>query len=183
MPFQVSPGVNTSEIDLTTIVPGISSIDAGLAGPFRWGPVNELTLIDSEKLLESTFQSPDANTYSTFFTAANFLQYSNRLHVVRSTSSAQKNASATGTVVLTANSSIYYNTYSESDGTPVTAQGDWQAKYAGELGNSLKVSLCMPTRANLAAANTTINAQNTDVTITGTVTVSTANVITGTSTT
>jgi len=27
MPFQVSPGVNTSEIDLTTIVPGISSIE------------------------------------------------------------------------------------------------------------------------------------------------------------
>ena len=183
MPFQVSPGVNTSEIDLTTIVPGISSIDAGLAGPFRWGPVNELTLIDSEKLLESTFQAPDANTYSTFFTAANFLQYSNRLHVVRSTSTAQKNASASGTVVLTANSSIYYNTYSESDGTPVTAQGDWQAKYAGELGNSLKVSLCMPTRANLAAANTTINAQNTDVTLTGTVTVATSNAITGSSTT
>ena len=183
MPFQVSPGVNTSEIDLTTIVPGISSIDAGLAGPFRWGPVNDITLIDSEKLLEETFQSPDANTYSTFFTAANFLQYSNRLHVVRSTSSAQKNASATGTVVLTANSSVYYNTYSESDGTPVTAQGDWQAKYAGELGNSLKVSLCMPTRANLVSGNTTINAQNTDVTITGTVAVATSNAITGTSTT
>ena len=182
MPFQVSPGVNTSEIDLTTIVPGISSIDAGLAGPFRWGPVNDITLIDSEALLESTFQSPDANTYSTFFTAANFLQYSNRLHVVRSTSSAQKNASATGTVVLTANSSIYYNTYSESDGTPVTAQGDWQAKYAGELGNSLKVSLCMPTRANLVSGNTTINAQNTDTTISGTVAVATSNAITGTST-
>ena len=55
MPFQVSPGVNTSEIDLTTIVPGISSIDAGLAGPFRWGPVNDITLIDSEALLEKTF--------------------------------------------------------------------------------------------------------------------------------
>ena len=73
MPFQVSPGVNTSEIDLTSIVPGISSIDAGLAGPFRWGPVNDITLIDSEALLEKTFQAPDANTYSTFFTAANFL--------------------------------------------------------------------------------------------------------------
>ena len=50
MPFQVSPGVNTSEIDLTTIVPGISSIDAGFAGCFRWGPVNDVTLIDSEDL-------------------------------------------------------------------------------------------------------------------------------------
>ena len=41
----------------------------------------------------------------------------------------------------------------------------------------------MPTRANLAAANTTINAQNTDVTLTGTVTVATSNAITGSSTT
>ena len=33
MPFQVSPGVNTSEIDLTTIVPGTASIDAGFGFP------------------------------------------------------------------------------------------------------------------------------------------------------
>ena len=32
MAFQISPGVNTSEIDLTTVVPGVSSIDAGFAG-------------------------------------------------------------------------------------------------------------------------------------------------------
>ena len=66
MPFQVSPGVNTSEIDLTTIVPGISSIDAGFAGAFRWGPVNDVTLIDSEDLLKERFQAPDANTYTSF---------------------------------------------------------------------------------------------------------------------
>jgi len=68
MGFQVSPGVNTSEIDLTTIVPGISSIDAGFAGCFRWGPVNDVKLIDSEDLLVETFQSPDANTYISFLT-------------------------------------------------------------------------------------------------------------------
>ena len=79
MGFQVSPGVNTSEIDLTTVVPGISSIDAGLAGPARWGPANDVTLIDSEDLLIQTFQKPDANTYTTFFSAANFLQYSSKL--------------------------------------------------------------------------------------------------------
>ena len=80
MPFQVSPGVNTSEIDLTTVVPGISSIDAGFAGPFRWGPANDVTLIDSEDLLVQTFQKPDANTFTSFFSAANFLQYSNQLY-------------------------------------------------------------------------------------------------------
>ena len=111
MPFQVSPGVNTSEIDLTTIVPGISSIDAGFAGCFRWGPVNDVKLIDSEDLLVETFQSPDANTYGSFFTAANFLQYSSALHVVRTSNTAMKNASASGTVVLISNTSHYQATY------------------------------------------------------------------------
>ena len=94
------------------------------------------------------FQSPDANTYISFLTAANFLQYSSALHVVRTSNTAMKNASASGTVVLISNTSFYQATYSEQEGTPVTAQGDWAAKWGGELGNSLKVSLCGPTRAN-----------------------------------
>ena len=171
MGFQVSPGVNTSEIDLTTVVPGISSIDAGFAGPARWGPANDVTLIDSEDLLLQTFQKPDANTYTTFFTAANFLNYSSKLHFVRAVSTAAKNASTAGTPVLIANTSKYYDTYdSDSGGTPVTNAGDWNAKWAGSLGNSLKVSLCGPTRANLASGNTVV-ASNSDITLTGTVAV------------
>ena len=162
MGFQVSPGVNTSEIDLTTIVPGISSIDAGFAGCFRWGPVNDVKLIDSEDLLVETFQSPDANTYISFLTAANFLTYSSALHVVRTSNTAMKNASASGTVVLISNTSHYQATYSEQEGSPVTTQGDWCAKWGGDLGNSLKVSLCGPTRANLASGNTVV-ASNSDV--------------------
>ena len=171
MGFQVSPGVNTSEIDLTTVVPGISSIDAGLAGPARWGPANDVTLIDSEDLLIQTFQKPDANTYTTFFTAANFLNYSSKLHFVRAVSTAAKNAGSSGTPVLIANTSKYYDTYdADSGGTPVTNAGDWNAKWAGALGNSLKVSLCGPTRANLASGNTVV-AGNSDITLTGGATV------------
>ena len=81
MAFQISPGVNTSEIDLTTVVPGISSIDAGFSGAFRWGQINDVTLIDSESLLVESFQKPDDNTYASFFTAENFLNYSNKLHL------------------------------------------------------------------------------------------------------
>jgi len=171
MGFQVSPGVNTSEIDLTTVVPGISSIDAGLAGPARWGPANDVTLIDSEDLLVQTFQKPDANTYTTFFTAANFLNYSSKLHFVRAVSSAAKNASSAGSPVLISNNAVYYDTYdTDSGGTPITTAGDWNARWAGALGNSLKVSLCGPTRANLASGNTVV-ASNSDVTLTGTVAV------------
>ena len=168
MAFQISPGVNTSEIDLTTVVPGISSIDAGFSGNFRWGPINDVTLIDSESLLIERFQKPDANTYASFFTAANFLQYSNSLHLVRCANTAgAKNASSTaGGAILVANSSVYYNTLDEGGASVSAAKGNFMAKWAGSLGNSLKVSLCGPTRANLASGNTVV-AGNSSVTLTG----------------
>ena len=132
MPFQVSPGVNTSEIDLTTVVPGISSIDAGFAGPFRWGPANDVTLIDSEDLLVQTFQKPDANTYTSFFSAANFLNYSSKLHVVRCISTAAKNsASTSGGAILVANNTVYWDSYDEGQASVADTRGDYMAKYAG----------------------------------------------------
>ena len=51
MPFQVSPGVNVSEIDLTTVVPNISTSTAAFAGHFRWGPVDKIVIVDSEDTL------------------------------------------------------------------------------------------------------------------------------------
>ena len=172
MAFQISPGVNTSEIDLTTVVPGISSIDAGFAGAFRWGPINDVTLIDSESLLVERFQKPDANTYASFFTAANFLNYSNKLHLVRcaNTDGAKNAASTGGGAILVANSSVYYNTLDEGGASVSDSKGNFMAKWAGDLGNSLKVSICGPTRANLASGNTVV-AGNSDVTLTGTVAV------------
>ena len=184
MAFQVSPGVNTSEIDLTTVVPGVSSVDAGFSGAFRWGPINDVTLIDSEDLLVQTFQKPDANTYLSFFTAANFLNYSNRLHLVRcaNTTGAKNAASTSGGAVLVANSSVFYNSYDEGQASVAATRGDVMAKYAGSLGNSLKVSICGPTRANLASGNTVV-ASNSDVTLTGTVAVHVSDKsITGTAT-
>ena len=170
MAFQISPGVNTSEIDLTTVVPGVSSVDAGFSGAFRWGPINEVTLIDSEDLLTQRFQKPDANTFVSFFTAANFLQYSNRLHLVRCATSAARNASGGTTAVLVANSSVFYNTYDEGGSGVDANHGDFMAKFAGDLGNSLKVSICGPTRANLASGNTVV-ASNSDITLSGTIAV------------
>ena len=183
MPFQVSPGVNTSEIDLTTVVPGISSIDAGFAGPFRWGPANDVTLIDSEDLLVQTFQKPDANTFASFFSAANFLQYSNKLHVVRCVSTNAKNSASTpGGAILVANNTVYYDSYDEGGTAVADSRGDFMGKYAGSLGNSLKVSICGPTRANLASGNTVV-ASNSDIRLTGTFAVHASNkTVTGIST-
>ena len=46
MPFQLSPGVNITEIDLTTVVPAVATTDGAIAGVFRWGPIKDRVLID-----------------------------------------------------------------------------------------------------------------------------------------
>jgi len=51
MPFQVSPGVSISEIDLTTVIPAVSSTTGAIAGRFDWGPVDLRVLVDSEETL------------------------------------------------------------------------------------------------------------------------------------
>jgi hypothetical protein len=83
MAFQLSPGVNVSEIDLTTVVPSVATTDGAFAGVFRWGPIGERVLVDSEDQLVARFGKPTNFNPETFFTAANFLSYANRLWVSR----------------------------------------------------------------------------------------------------
>lgn len=83
MPFQLSPGVNVSEIDLTTIIPAVATTDAGIGGVFRWGPVEKTLMVSNEDELVSRYGRPTNLNAETFFTAASFLAYSNRLHVSR----------------------------------------------------------------------------------------------------
>ena len=92
MGFLVSPGVDVNEIDLTNVIPAVSTSIGGYAGPFRWGPVEEIRLVSSEKELASVFGTPDALRAESFFTASSFLKYGNALKVVRSSSSQLLNA-------------------------------------------------------------------------------------------
>lgn len=79
----LSPGVNVSEIDLTTIVPSVATSIGAIAGLFRWGPVGERVLVDSEDRLVARFGKPTNYNAETFFSAANFLSYTNALYVSR----------------------------------------------------------------------------------------------------
>jgi len=94
MPFQVSPGVNVTEIDLTTIVPAVSTTEAAIAGIFRWGPAEELHLVTSETELVQQYGKPSANNFETWFTASNFLAYGNKLYVSRAAAANSYNAGA-----------------------------------------------------------------------------------------
>ena len=58
MAFQVSPGVNVSEIDATNVVPAVSTSDAGFAAAFLWGPADQITTITSEVELVKIFGKP-----------------------------------------------------------------------------------------------------------------------------
>jgi hypothetical protein len=138
MVFQISPGVNVSEIDLTTIVPAVGTTEGVFAGEFAWGPVEEIVGIANEVELVNRFGKPDSNTFTDFFTCANFLSYARDLKVVRaSANTTLLNAVANGSAVLIKNQETYEETYSSGANT----YGAWAAKYPGELGNSLKVSM------------------------------------------
>ena len=119
MAFSVSPSVIVREIDATAVIPAIATPPAAIAGVFRWGPVNEAVLVTSEDNLVARFGKPYANTtwqnYETFFTAADFLSYSNALYVVRA-----------------------------EDGANTASATNFTAKYPGALGNSLEVSFVTP---------------------------------------
>ena len=83
MPFQLSPGVAVVEKDFTSIVPAVSSSIGAYAGVFPWGPVLEPVTVSSENDLVRRFGKPNDSNFQSFFTAANFLSYTNNLLLVR----------------------------------------------------------------------------------------------------
>jgi phage tail sheath protein FI len=138
MPFQVSPGVNVSEIDLTTIVPAVSTSIGVVAGRFNWGPMSKRVLSNNEDVLVSTFGKPDNDNFQEWFTAASFLSYSNQLYVGRLDNSANNADSSNSGTSRILNDDDYET---KDSGSNLPTQ-NWIAKYPGELGNSLKVAVC-----------------------------------------
>ena len=141
MAFQLSPGVLVKEVDLTLLVPSVSTTAGGFAGVFQWGPTGVVTTVDSEAALVERFGKPNDNTATSFFTAANFLSYGNNLQLIRvvdksSAKNAVANTSGAATAVLVENEDDYISNHSAGSG-----DANWIAKYPGLLGNSLRVSL------------------------------------------
>ena len=158
MAIQVSPGINVSEFDTTTVIPAVSTSVGAVAGVFQWGPGYQRTLIDSENTLVQKFGKPTANNFETFFTAANFLAYGNALYVVRAYDATALNAVA-NTAAMTApqidNAADWNDNFVGN--AAAYANATYIAKFPGTLGNSLKVSVCDSTNAyssNLFAPNT-----------------------------
>lgn len=150
MAFQVSPGVRVSEIDLTTVVPGVSTNIGGFAGVFRWGPIDQLVLAASEIDLVNRFGKPTNFNAETFFSAANFLSYGGALFINRAANTSDASG-VTGVLTAVANvgalseanttfiikNEDHYNTKTTFD-----TNAKYLAKYPGKLGDSLKISVC-----------------------------------------
>lgn len=174
MPFQLSPGVNVSEIDLTNVVPAVSTTEGALAGVFRWGPVGERVLVDSEAVLAARFGKPTNHNAETFFTGANFLAYGNKLYVVRAanTTSTDENILARNSVANTGIITDFANGEASAAKYVIKNEDHWTTtksietgydtdvvavgRYPGELGNSLKIVICA--NASVYTSNTVVDA-------------------------
>ena len=141
MGFLVSPGVHVREIDLTNIVPAVSTSIAAICGPFAKGPVSAITAINSEEQLVQTFGKPNSSNFEWWFTAANFLQYGDALRVIR-TESAILNAGANSGILIR-DDDHYEDSFAAGEGS----HGEWTARSAGTWGNSIGVDICPGKRA------------------------------------
>jgi phage tail sheath protein FI len=131
MPFMLSPGVQVVEKDFSSIVPAVSSSTGAFAGPFAWGPVEDPIRISSENELVTRFGTPEDSNYASFFSAANFLSYTNSLFVARTDASALRNA------VTTLSSSVTTTTLSNAGSGYVLADTPTVTFSAPQLPNGI----------------------------------------------
>ena len=165
-----SPGVKITEQDLVTSNPQPTTTTGAFAGQFTWGPIDEVTQVASETDLVKQFGKPNATNIVDFLSAANFLGYASPLFVVRSANTALNSTTetatgsgGTGTGQLVTNDDAYIETASFNIGPFI-------AKYAGELGNALRVSTCPNATAysNTLTGTYSVTAGSTTVTGSGT---------------
>jgi len=159
MAFQVSPGVLVQEKDLTRIIPAVSTSIGAVAFQATQGPLDEVVSISSEQELVSTFGKPNSTTFEGFFTAANFLAYSNSLRVVRVQNSSVSNATESGSAFVVKNTTDYQDNY--ADGS--ASVGLWAARTAGAWGNNLRIDSCPSATVYEETAKTTVNDASTSV--------------------
>ena len=177
MGFQISAGVEVKEIDLTNIIPTVSTTEGALAGHSVWGPVGQRVLVSSQDQLVSQFGKPNSNTASDFFTGADFLDYGNKLYFSRAVNANTTGgnlgglharnahcASANGKNTVIKSETDFTANYS----TGISGVGHAAAKYPGELGNSLRWSVCPSANAYQSTLTGTFAFTNNSTTVTGT---------------
>ncbi len=187
MGFLVSPGVEVKEIDLTNVIPALSTSIGGFAGEFKWGPVDELRTVSSENDLAEIFGKPDATVSKGFLQAAGFLKYGNTLKVSRAVRPLSAGGQITpGLDTLSAVAANLGSASTETSNTPKDPAGDlakvqiknlthfyatqdsipaenhFIARCPGANGNSLKVMVVTKGGMTKSSSNTPKDPTNAD---------------------
>lgn len=136
MGFSLSASVNVKELDLTTTVPAVSTSIGAIVGNFQWGPVEQRTQIDSENNLVVRFGLPNNTNYEDWFSAANFLGYTNNLELVRVVGSAAVNSGDIAGVLVK-----NLDDFDQNITTIEATTNNFVAKYPGIYGNKITVSV------------------------------------------
>lgn len=150
MGFSLSPSVTVREHDLALTIPAVATSIGAIVGDFEWGAVDEVLQIDSEKALIETFGLPTDLNYEHWFSAANFLSYSNNLKVVRAVGESSLNSIAESNVptadttliqsdTITATPLLIKNLVDLETIALFTANVPFYARYAGLKGNNISV--------------------------------------------
>ena len=145
MPTQVSPGVVDNEIDLTTIVPSVDTTEAAIGGVFSWGAVNDANLVTNEDELVLAYGPPTDDNFETWFSAANFLAYGNKLYVSRAGANAFNSVAGPSYVANTVSTTVVKNRddfLDQHDTVSANGASYYVAKYPGSRGNGLRISVC-----------------------------------------
>ncbi len=134
MGFQLSPGVQTKEVDLSTSIPAVATSLGATVGRFTWGPAFEPYLCTSEADLVEVFGQPTNDTYPAFLSSVAFLKYSNSLQVVRVVDSGAMNAAPSGNVTQITGEEDF-----ETQLDAGTLTEGFYARYPGTYGNGISV--------------------------------------------
>lgn len=133
-----SPSVLVREVDLSSVVPAVSTSTGAYVGEFNWGPVGTPILVGNEAGLVEAFGAPTSTDTSSpssvdFISATYFLKYAQSLYVSRVTNESTAQNAADDVVEYIANK----ETFDES-----ILKSSFTAKYPGIIGNSLAVHVC-----------------------------------------
>ncbi|QIG70826.1 putative tail sheath protein [Rhizobium phage RHph_I1_18] len=142
MGYLQSPGIEVKEFDVSTIVPGVSTTEAAIGGVFSWGPVEDRELVSTENELRTRYGAPTDDNFETYFSASNFLAYSDALWVSRAADANAFNARVLVPNTTAANTQIKNDTHFSAIQSGLSANVAFFARYPGTLGNGLKVAVC-----------------------------------------
>lgn len=151
-----SPAVIVREVDLTNGVPNVPTSTGAIVGDFRWGPVETPVLINNEATLANVFGNPDQERSVDFHSASYYLRYSDDLYVVREITEVETPGAAADSdgeefasnafddALTLVNWPVIKNNdnFENQRAALSTAGHTFIAKWPGELGNSLTVSMC-----------------------------------------